>query len=64
MRGRIVPTLPASVLATLRPSSSSRRGEVQKRLYRTVHDVSWVIQGKQELTIQVKELRDDTRSTQ
>ncbi len=62
LRGRIVPTLPASVMATLRPGSSSRRGEVQKRLYRTVHDVSWVIQGKQELTIQIKDLRDDMRS--
>lgn len=63
LRGRLVPSLPASVMATLRPGSNSRRGEVQKRLYRTVHDVDWVVQGKQELTIQIKELREDTRST-
>ena len=62
LRGKIVPSLPASILATLRPGASSRRGEVQKRLYRTVHDVSWVVQGKQELTVQIKEIRDDTRT--
>lgn len=62
LRGRTVPSLPASVLATLRPGASSRRGEVQKRLYRTVHDVDWVMQGKQELTVQIKDLRDDSRS--
>jgi hypothetical protein len=62
LRGKIVPSLPASVLATLRPGASSRRGEVQKRIYRTVHDVGWVMQGKQELTVQIKDLRDDSRS--
>ena len=62
LRGKIVPSLPASILATLRPGASSRRGEVQKRLYRTVHDVNWVVQGKQELTVQIKEIRDDTRT--
>lgn len=61
LRGRIVQSLPASVLATLRPGASSRRGEVQKRMYRTVHDAAWVMQGKQELTVQIKDLRDDNR---
>lgn len=61
LRGRIVPSLPGSVLATLRPGASSRRGEVQKRIYRTVHDVGWVMQGKQELTVQIKDFRDSHR---
>ena len=63
LRGKIVPSLPASVLATLRPGANSRRGEVQKRIYRTPQDVDWVMQGKQELTVQIKELREDTRIT-
>ncbi len=61
LRGKIVPSLPASVLATLRPGANSRRGEVQKRIYRTTQDVDWVMQGKQELTVQIKEPREDTR---
>ena len=63
LRGKIVPSLPASVLATLRPGANSRRGEVQKRIYRTPQHVDWVMQGKQELTVQIKELREDTRIT-
>jgi len=62
LRGAIVPSLPPSVMATLRPGASSRRGELQKRLYRTVQAVDWVVQGKQELTVQIKELREDTRT--
>lgn len=55
LRGRIVPGLPASVLATLRPGSSTRRAEVQKRILRQVVDAGCVISGKQELSVLVKD---------
>lgn len=57
LRGRIVPSLPASVVATLRGGSSSRRGELQKRLYRFTTDLGIVLAGKQELTVTVKDPR-------
>lgn len=58
MRGRLIPSLPASVIATLRPGSTSRRGDPYKRVSRAVVDLGTVLQGKQELTVQVK---DDSR---
>jgi hypothetical protein len=57
-RGRIVPSLPASVIATLRPGSTTRRGEVQKRLARFAVDVGTILVGSKDLTVQVK---DDPR---
>jgi len=52
-----VPSLPASIVATLRGGSSSRRGELQKRLYRFTTDLGIVLAGKQELTVTVKDPR-------
>ncbi len=57
-RGRLIPSLPASVIATLRPGSTTRRGEVYKRLTRFAVDVGTVLVGTKELTVQVK---DDSR---
>ena len=57
-RGRIIPSLPASVIATLRPGSTTRRGEVQKRLSRFAVDIGTILVGSKELTVQVK---DDPR---
>ena len=57
-RGRLIPSLPASVIATLRPGSTTRRGEVYKRLTRFAVDVGTVLVGTKELTVQVK---DDPR---
>jgi len=44
-------------VATLRGGSSSRRGELQKRLYRFTTDLGIVLAGKQELTVIVKDPR-------
>lgn len=57
-RGRLIPSLPASVIATLRPGSTTRRGEVIRRLSRVAIDVGTVLVGSKELTVQVK---DDLR---
>ena len=57
-RGRLIPSLPASVIATLRPGSTTRRGEVYKRLTRFAVDADTVLVGTKELTVQVK---DDSR---
>lgn len=53
--GALVPSLPASVIATLRPGSSTRRADPYKRLARFVVDMGGVIQGKQELTVRVRD---------
>ncbi len=58
LRGRLVPALPASVLATLRPAGGSRRGEPYKRVGRTQIELDTVLSGKQELTVLV---RDEVR---
>lgn len=58
LRGRLVPALPASVLATLRPAGGSRRGEPYKRVGRTQVELDTVLSGKQELTVLV---RDEVR---
>jgi hypothetical protein len=57
-RGHLIPSLPASVIATLRPGSTTRRGEVQKRLARFALDMGTILVGSKELTVQVK---DDPR---
>ena len=58
LRGRLVPALPASVMATLRPAGGSRRGEPYKRVGRQLIDLDSVLSGKQELTVLV---RDEVR---
>ena len=58
LRGRLLPNLPASVIATLRPSGASKRSEVYKRVSRQVIDMGIVMSGKQELTVLV---RDENR---
>jgi hypothetical protein len=58
LRGRLLPNLPASVVATLRPSGASRRGEPYKRVSRQAVDLGTVLSGKQELSVLV---RDDIR---
>lgn len=58
LRGRLVPALPASVIATLRPAGGSRRGEPYKRVGRQRVELDTVLSGKQELTVLV---RDEVR---
>jgi hypothetical protein len=58
LRGRLVPALPASVMATLRPAGGSRRGEPYKRVSRQLVELDTVLSGKQELTVLV---RDEVR---
>lgn len=58
LRGKVVPGLPASVIATLRPGSASRRGEIHKRVLRFAVDAGLVVSGKQELSVLVKD-RDE-----
>ena len=58
VRGRVVPNLPGSVLATLRPSGTAKRGEPFKKVFRTTVQVNGVLSGKQELTVLV---RDEVR---
>ena len=42
LRGRLVPSLPASVMATLRSGSNSRRGEVQSAcIARSTTSTGW-----------------------
>lgn len=55
LRGHLVPSLPASVIATLRPGASTRRADPYKRLSRFVVDMGGVIQGRQELTVRVRD---------
>ncbi len=55
LRGQIIPSLPASVIATLRPGSSTRRADPYKRLTRFSVDMNRVILGKQEVTVRVRE---------
>ena len=58
LRGRLVPALPASVIATLRPGGASKRGEPYKRVSRQLIDLPTVLSGKQEFTVFV---RDEVR---
>lgn len=55
LRGRVVPGLPGSVIATLRSGSVSKRGEIHKRVLRFAVDAGLVVQGKQELSVAVKD---------
>lgn len=58
LRGRLVPALPASVIATLRPAGGSRRGEPYKRVGRQLIEMDTVLAGKSEITVLV---RDEVR---
>jgi hypothetical protein len=55
LRGSVIPDLPGSVIDTLRPGASTRRGDTYKRAARLVVDMGGVVLGKQELTIHVKD---------
>lgn len=55
LRGSVVSDLPPSVLDTLRPGASSRRGETFKISSRTVVPMRSVILGKQEIQVKVKD---------
>jgi hypothetical protein len=55
LRGSVIPDLPGSVIDTLRPGASTRRGDTYKRAARLVVDMGGVVMGKQELTIHVKD---------
>jgi hypothetical protein len=55
LRGAVIPDLPGSVIDTLRPGASTRRGDTYKRATRMVVDTPGVMQGKQEITIHVKD---------
>jgi hypothetical protein len=58
LRGSVIPDLPGSVIDTLRPGASTRRADTFKRAARFVIPTHGVVQGKQEITIRVK---DDNR---
>jgi hypothetical protein len=55
LRGSVIPDLPGSVIDTLRPGASTRRADTYKRASRFVVPMGGVMQGKQEITIRVKD---------
>jgi hypothetical protein len=55
LRGSVIPDLPGSVIDTLRPGASTRRADTFKRAARFVVPTHGVVQGKQEITIRVKD---------
>jgi hypothetical protein len=55
LRGAVVSDLPSSVLDTLRPGASTRRGETFKISSRTVVPMRSVVLGKQEIQVKVRE---------
>jgi len=55
LRGSVIPDLPGSVIDTLRPGASTRRADTFKRAARFVVPMHGIMQGKQEITIRVKE---------
>ena len=55
LRGQVVLDLPPSVLDSLRPGASSRKGEVFKETFRTVTPTRNVVVGKAELQVKVKD---------
>lgn len=61
LRGRIVHDLPSSVVDTLRPSASSRRGEVLKKQQRIVVPTPEIVVGKNDVAARVRELPSMTR---
>jgi hypothetical protein len=57
LRGAVIPDLPGSVIDTLRPGASSRRGDPYRRAARLVTPTRSVLTGQKELTVFVKERR-------
>jgi hypothetical protein len=55
IHGKLLPDLPSSEIDTLRPSSSTRRGDPYRRFARTQKAVARVLTGKQEITVRVKD---------
>jgi hypothetical protein len=55
LRGNVIPDLPGSVIDALRPGASSRRADTFKRAARFVVSTHGIVQGKQEITIRVKD---------
>ncbi|HEY1585288.1 MAG TPA: hypothetical protein VGH63_06330, partial [Polyangia bacterium] len=55
LRGSVIPDLPGSVIDTLRPGASTRRADTFKRAARFVVPMRGIMQGKQEITIHVKD---------
>ncbi|MDB4967413.1 MAG: hypothetical protein JWN44_3102 [Myxococcales bacterium] len=55
LRGSVIPDLPGSVIDTLRPGASTRRADTFKRASRFVVPMHGIMQGKQEITVRVKD---------
>jgi hypothetical protein len=55
LRGSVIPDLPGSVIDTLRPGASTRRADTFKRAARFVVPMPGVMQGKQEITVRVRD---------
>ncbi len=55
LRGSVIPDLPGSVIDTLRPGASTRRADTFKRASRVVFPMHGVMQGKQEITVRVRD---------
>ena len=55
LRGSVIPDLPGSVIDTLRPGASTRRADTFKRASRFIVPMHGIMQGKQEITIHVKD---------
>ncbi|HZS42274.1 MAG TPA: SpoIVB peptidase S55 domain-containing protein [Polyangia bacterium] len=54
LRGSVIPDLPGSIIDTLRPDASTRRADTFKRASRFVVPTHGIVQGKQEITVRVK----------
>jgi hypothetical protein len=55
LRGSVIPDLPGSVIDTLRPGASTRRADTFKRAARFVVPMRGILQGKQEITVRIKD---------
>ena len=55
IHGKLLPDLPASEIDTLRPSSSTKRGDPYRRFARTQKAVARVLTGKQDITVRVRD---------
>jgi hypothetical protein len=55
LRGNVIPDLPGSVIDTLRPGASTRRADTFKRAARFVVPMHGILQGKQEITVHIKD---------
>jgi len=53
--GKVIPNLPDSALDTVRPATSTRRGDAYKSVTRTVVPAKRVVQGRQEIMLKVKD---------